>query len=81
MTRHAVAFNSFASVRGVKHSVIEGKTAEISIAQAKTLCDHAVLGVLTYTGARIGAVANLHLTRSTMSNRQNLVTISFRVRY
>ena len=57
-----------------KHNVVDGKTAEISIAQAKTLFrsldvdtvvglrDRAVLGVLAYTGARIGAVANLRLT-------------------
>jgi integrase/recombinase XerD len=32
VTRHVVPLNSFASVRGVKHSVTEGKTAEISIA-------------------------------------------------
>lgn len=74
VTRHAVALNSFASVRGVRHSAVDGKTAEISIAQAKTLfrCldvgtvvglrDRAVLGVLAYTGARIGAVATLRLT-------------------
>jgi integrase/recombinase XerD len=72
--RHAVALNSFASVRGVKHSVVEGKTAEISIEQARRLLrsvdtsdvvglrDRAVLGVLAYTGARIGAVARLRLS-------------------
>lgn len=37
VTRHAVALNPFASVRGVKHHVIEGKTPEISIAQARAL--------------------------------------------
>lgn len=74
VTRHAVALNSFASVRGVKHSVVDGKTAEISIAQAKKLFssldigtvvglrDRAVLGVLAYTGARIGAVAILRIS-------------------
>jgi integrase/recombinase XerD len=72
--RHAVPLNSFASVRGQKHSVTEGKTAELSIAQAKKLLhsidigsvvglrDRAVLGVLAYTGARIGAVAKLQLS-------------------
>jgi integrase/recombinase XerD len=29
--RHVVPLNSFASVRGIKHSVTEGKTPEISI--------------------------------------------------
>lgn len=71
--RHAVPLNSFHSVRGTKHSVVEGKTAEISIAQARALFasigtgdvvalrDRAVLGVLAYTGARVGAVAKLRL--------------------
>lgn len=71
--RHAVPLNSFASVRGVKHSVTEGKTPEISIEQARKLFksidvstvvglrDRAVLGVMAYTGARVGAVARLRL--------------------
>ena len=73
VTRHAVALNPFASVRGVKHSVSEGATPEISIEQARKLLrsvdvahvvglrDRAVLGVLAYTGARVGAVARLRL--------------------
>jgi integrase/recombinase XerD len=72
--RHAVPLNSFASVRGVKHGVTEGKTAEISIEQARALFrsvdvshvvglrDRAVLGVLAYTGARVGAVVKLRLS-------------------
>ena len=71
--RHAVALNPFASVSGVKHSVAEGATPEISIEQARKLLhsvdvahvvglrDRAVLGVLAYTGARVGAVARLRL--------------------
>lgn len=71
--RHAVALNPFASVRGIKYSVAEGKTAELAIEQARRLFrsigtghvvglrDRAVLGVLAYTGARIGAVAKLRL--------------------
>ena len=73
VTRHAVALNPFASVRGVKHRVVEGSTPEISIEQARQLLhsvdvvhvvgqrDRAVLGVLAYTGARVGAVARLRL--------------------
>lgn len=73
VTRHAVALNPFASVRGVKHSVVDGSTPEISIEQARKLLysidvdhvvglrDRAVLGVLAYTGARVGAVARLRL--------------------
>jgi len=68
VNRHAVPLNSFATVRGVKHSVTEGRTAEISIEQARKLFrsidtstpmglrDRAILGVLAYTGARVGAV-------------------------
>ena len=71
--RHVVPLNSFASVRGIKHSVVEGETPEISIDHAKKLFralngadvvglrDRAVLGVLAYTGARVGAVAQLRL--------------------
>jgi integrase/recombinase XerD len=73
VTRHAVALNPFSSVRGVKHSVAEGTTPEISIEQARKLLrsievnhvvglrDRAMLGVLAYTGARVGAVARLRL--------------------
>jgi integrase/recombinase XerD len=71
--RHAVALNPFASVRGTKYSVTEGKTAELAIEQARKLFksidtghvvglrDRAVLGVLAYTGGRSGAVAKLRL--------------------
>lgn len=71
--RHAVALNPFKSVRGLKYSVTEGKTAELAIEQARKLFksidtrnvvglrDRTVLGVLAYTGARIGAVARLRL--------------------
>ena len=69
--RHAVALNPFASVRGKKHSVVDGKTPELAPGQARALLgsldlsgvvglrDRAVLGVLTYTGARVGALARL----------------------
>jgi site-specific recombinase XerD len=71
--RHAVALNPFASVRGVKYSITEGRMAELAIEQARKLFrsidsrnvvglrDRAVLGVLAYTGARIGAVARLRM--------------------
>ena len=73
VTRHAVVLNPFASVRGIRHSVMEARTAEISIEQARTLLrsidtthvvglrDRAVIGVLAYTGARVGAIAKLRL--------------------
>ena len=74
VTRHAVPLNSFASVRGIKHTVVEGKTPEIGVEQARKLFksvdvsnvvglrDRAVLGVLAYTGARVGAVAKLRMS-------------------
>jgi site-specific recombinase XerD len=80
--RHAVPLNSFASVRGQKHSGTEGKTAELSVEQAKRLLhsidvskvvglrDPAVLGVLAYTGARIGAVASF-ISRITGTSASN----------
>jgi integrase/recombinase XerD len=37
VTRHAVALNPFASVRGLKHRVAEGATPEISAEQARKL--------------------------------------------
>jgi integrase/recombinase XerD len=60
-------------VGGVKPNAGEGTTPEISIEQARKLLrsidtshvvglrDRAVLGVLAYTGARVGAVARLRL--------------------
>ena len=60
-------------MRGVKDQVIEGKTPEISIEQARTLLasvdtghvvglrDRAILATLAYTACRAGAVAKLRL--------------------
>ena len=71
VTRHAVALNPFPSVRGKKHAVVNGKTLERAPGQARALLgsldlshvvglrDRAVLGVLTYTGAWVGALARL----------------------
>ena len=67
VTRHVVALNPFSSVRGRKHAVVDGKTPELAPGQARDLLgsldlshvvglrDRAVLGVLTYTGARGGS--------------------------
>lgn len=73
MNRHVVILNPAASVKGVKEQVIEGKTPEISIDQARTLLasvdtghvvglrDRAILATLAYTACRAGAVAKLRL--------------------
>lgn len=71
--RHAVPLNPAASVRGDRHSVVEGRTPEITVAQARQLLasiddhrlvglrDKAAISVLIYTAARVGAVARLQL--------------------
>ncbi len=71
MTRHVVVLNPAASVRGERLQVIEGKTPEITIEQARRLLrsintthvvglrDRAIIGILIYTAARVGAVARL----------------------
>lgn len=69
--RHAVALNPAASVRGPKHSVVEGRTAALSVQQARHVLatidsysligsrDRAIIAVLIYTAVRVGAVAKL----------------------
>src|SRR4051794_4353189 len=71
--RHVVILNPAASVKGVKEQVIEGKTPEITLEQARTLIrsvdtshivglrDRAILATLAYTVCRAGAVAKLRL--------------------
>ena len=69
--RHAMLLNPFATVAGRKHQVVDGRTPEMSIAQAHALLaaidsstlvglrDRALFGTLIYTGARVGAVVRL----------------------
>ena len=88
VTRHAVALNPFASVRGRKHAVVDGKTPELTIQQARALLgsldlsnvvglrDRAVLGVLTYTGARVGALARLR--RGDLQDQETQRVLRFR---
>ena len=73
VNRHVVILNPAASVKGVKDTVMEGKTPEITIDQARTLLasidtghlvglrDRAILATLAYTACRAGAVAKLRL--------------------
>ena len=63
--------NPFATVSGRKHQAVDGRTPEMTIAEARTLLasidattlvglrDRALFGTLCYTGARIGAVVRL----------------------
>jgi len=69
--RHVTVLNPAASVRGERLQAIEGKTPEITVQQARQLLrsidtshvvgvrDRAIIGVLIYTAARVGAVARL----------------------
>jgi site-specific recombinase XerD len=71
VNRHAVILNPAASVRTERYEAVEGKTPEITIEQARLLLktinkhhviglrDRAIIAVLIYTAARIGAVAKL----------------------
>jgi len=73
VNRHVMILNPAASVRGVKEQIIEGKTPEISVEQARAMLasvdvsrvvglrDRAILGTLAYTACRSGAVAGLRL--------------------
>ena len=69
--RHVIALNPFLSVRFQKYQAVEGRTPEITRGQIQRLLrsidttslrglrDRAVVGMLTYTGARVGAIARL----------------------
>lgn len=71
VTRHVVILNPAASVRAERLQVVEGKTPEISVTQARALMksipktnivqlrDRAIVGILIYTAARVGAIAKL----------------------
>ncbi len=73
VNRHACIINPAATVKAERYAVIEGKTPEIGPDPARTLLksidvsspvglrDRAVLAVLVYTAARVGAVAKLTL--------------------
>jgi site-specific recombinase XerD len=71
VTRHVIVLNPALSVRGERLQVIEGKTPEITVQQARQLLrsidtshvvglrDRAIIGILIYTAARRGTVAKL----------------------
>jgi integrase/recombinase XerD len=71
--RHVIVLNPAASVRAPKYSVVEGKTPALSVEQARLvlsaidtghvvgLRDRAIIAILIYTAARVGAVAKLRL--------------------
>jgi site-specific recombinase XerD len=71
VVRHAIVLNPALSVRGPKYSNTEGKTPEISVKEVRKLIsnidsstvvgkrDLLIISIMVYTGARVGAVANL----------------------
>ena len=71
VVRHVVMLNPAASVRSERLQVVEGKTPEISVRQTRRLLtridvnnvvglrDRAIIAVLIYTVARVGAVSRL----------------------
>jgi integrase/recombinase XerD len=73
VNRHVCVINPAATAKAERHSVVEGKTPDIGTAQARALLksiavgdavglrDRALLAVLAYTAARVGAVAKLTL--------------------
>ena len=70
---HAVVLNPFQSVRGIKSQILDGKTPEITISQARIfvasidpslplgLRDRAILGTFITTGYRVRALCRLWL--------------------
>ena len=73
VNRHACVINPAATVKAERHAVIEGKTPQIDADHVRTLLksidvsnlvglrDRAILAVLVYTAALVGAVAKLTL--------------------
>lgn len=71
VTRHVIVLNPAHSVRGERLQVVEGKTPEITVPQARLLMqsldtthivglrDRAIIAIMIYTAARVGAVATL----------------------
>jgi integrase/recombinase XerD len=71
VVRHVVVLNPAASVRGERYQVVEGKTPDIGVNNARHLLrsirtdnavglrDRSIIGILIYTAARVGAVARL----------------------
>jgi site-specific recombinase XerD len=84
--RHAVLLNPAASVRGERYRLTEGKTPEITVDQERALLvsirvddlaglrDRAIVAILIYTGARIGAVAGLKVASYTHDGSQSALT-------
>jgi site-specific recombinase XerD len=87
VVRHAVVLNPALSVRGPKHSVIEGRTPALTAEQARNvlsaidvtnvvgLRDRAIIATLIYTAARVGAVAKLRRADYYRDERQHCLRL------
>jgi len=87
VTRHAIALNPSLSVRTERYSVLEGKTPEITVKQARTLLqsidttnvvglrDKSIISILIYTAARIGLSPNSR-SKTSMIQAINIVSTS-----
>ena len=75
VTRHAVVLNPFHSVRGIQHQVIDGKTPEISLSQARRL--FAAIELDSPMGLRDRAMLKRRLASAGLPD--NLTPHSFRV--
>jgi len=86
--RHVMILNPALSVRTERYSVTEGKTPEITVEQSRHLLksiellsaidfrDRAIISMLVYTAARVGAIAKLRL--SDLVDEGNHLMIRFR---
>lgn len=89
VTRHAVPLNPALSVRGERYQVAEGKTPEITPAQAARLLkscndstliglrDKTIIAVFIYTAARVGAISALTVNDFS-STSGSLYTLKFK---
>lgn len=86
--RHVIVLNPALSVKTPRYSVLEGKTPEITVAQVRILRaaiilntaidyrDRAIISMLTYTAARVGAIAKLRV--GDLGEEANSLIIRFR---
>ncbi len=86
--RHVIVLNPALSVRAPRYSAVEGKTPEITVEQCRQLLasiqlrtpldyrDRAIIAVLIYTAARVGAVATLRIKSLTNDGTQPILRLA-----
>jgi site-specific recombinase XerD len=87
-THHVIEVNPARSVRGPKHSVVEGTTPAFEPKQARQLLDsidtttiaglrdRAIIATLIYTAARVGAILNLKVKHFAQDGTQWCLRLS-----